>query len=111
MRRNVAPGLAISTSTSARQQRGDRARENGSVAYRCGPADPIRGANTVPSPMHGEITTPIGDATFDAADRLAIINLIGAYVQFYDAGRLDEWQAMLADAAEVRFLNRDRTVS
>ena len=53
----------------------------------------------------------MGDATFDAADRLAIINLIGAYVHFYDAGRLDEWQTVFADAAEVRFFNRDRVVS
>jgi hypothetical protein len=56
------------------------------------------------SPMSGETTTPIGDAPFDAADRLAIINLIGAYVQLYDAGRLDEWQTVFADAAEVRVL-------
>src|SRR5215204_299837 len=75
-----------------------------SAEYRCGLANPNpRSSHSMLSPMSGETTTPIGEATFDAADRLAIINLIGAYVQLYDAGRLDEWQTVFADAAEVRF--------
>src|SRR6266702_4380976 len=53
----------------------------------------------------------MGDATFDAADRLAIPNLLGAYAQTYDAARLDEWREVFADSADVRFLNRDRTVT
>jgi len=32
-----------------------------------------------------------GDASFNAADRLAIINLFGAYAQSYDAGKTDEF--------------------
>ena len=32
----------------------------------------------------------IGDTAFDAADRLAIINLFGAYAYAYDENELDE---------------------
>jgi hypothetical protein len=55
------------------------------------------------TPVQGKTAIPIGDATFDPADRLAIVNLFGAYAQTYDAARLDEWRALFADSAEVRF--------
>jgi hypothetical protein len=42
---------------------------------------------------------------------MAIVNLFGAYAQTYDADRLDEWRALFADSADVRFMNRDRTVT
>jgi SnoaL-like domain len=58
-----------------------------------------------------ETTIPTGDATFDAADRLAIVNLFGAYAHTYDAAHLDEWRELFADTADVRFLNRDRAVT
>lgn len=32
-----------------------------------------------------------GDASFKPADRLAVINLFGAYAQSYDAGKTDEF--------------------
>ena len=63
------------------------------------------------SPAPGEKAPLMGDAKFDATDRLAIINLLGAYVQIYDAGRLDEWQTVFADAADVRFFAHDRVTS
>jgi len=38
-----------------------------------------------------------GDASFNAADRLAIINLFGAYAQSYDAGKTDEFLSVFTD--------------
>ena len=40
----------------------------------------------------------IGDRAFDAADRLAIINLFGAYAYTYDENELDEFRALFTDA-------------
>jgi hypothetical protein len=37
-----------------------------------------------------EFKLTIGDTAFDAADRLAIINLFGAYAYTYDENELDE---------------------
>ena len=61
--------------------------------------------------VQGETVIPKGDATFDAAERLAIVNLFGAYAQHYDAGRLDEWRELFTESADVRFLNRGRAVT
>jgi len=63
------------------------------------------------SPIPGESATLMGEATFDAVDRLAIMNPSGAYAHYYDAGRLDQWQTVFTDAADVRFFARDRAVS
>ena len=63
------------------------------------------------TPGQGKTMIPKGDATFDAADRLAIVNLFGAYAQTYDAAHLDEWRELFADSADVRFLNRGRAVT
>src|SRR5688500_16231120 len=65
----------------------------------------------VTSTVPGESAPLKGEATFDAADRLAVINLLGFYAHNYDAGRLDEWQSVFTDDAEVRFFARDRVVT
>lgn len=41
-----------------------------------------------------EFTLTIGDTAFDAADRLAIINLFGADAYTYDENELDEFRAL-----------------
>ncbi len=38
---------------------------------------------------------------FDAADRLAIINLLGAYAHTYDGDRLDEFRALFTESPEL----------
>ncbi|MGB9302383.1 MAG: nuclear transport factor 2 family protein [Mycobacterium sp.] len=38
---------------------------------------------------------------FDAADRLAIINLLGAYAHTYDEDRLDEFRALFTASPEL----------
>jgi hypothetical protein len=58
------------------------------------------------SSTQSETAILAGDTTFDATDRLAVMNLIGAYGQSYDAGRLDKWRTLFTDSADVRFLNR-----
>src|SRR5436190_1358038 len=55
-------------------------------------------------------TRPAGDSSFDAADRLAIINLFGAYARTYDAAITDEWLALFTDQAELRFVYQDKTL-
>ena len=49
-----------------------------------------------------------GDASFNAADRLAIINLFGTYAQSYDAGKLDEFRSVFADKVELKFMSGDQ---
>ena len=56
------------------------------------------------------VNTP-GDAWFNAADRLAIINLFGAYAQSYDAGKLDEFISLFADKVELKYMNGDKVVA
>jgi SnoaL-like domain len=43
----------------------------------------------------------VGSADFDAADRLAIINLLGAYAQMYDEDRLDEFRDLFTESPEL----------
>ena len=45
-----------------------------------------------------EFKLTIGDTASDAADRLAIIKLFGAYAYTYDENELDEFRALLTDA-------------
>lgn len=52
------------------------------------------------------VTAP-GDASFNAADRLAIINLFGAYAQSYDTGNLKEFMSLFTDKVELKYMNRD----
>jgi SnoaL-like domain len=43
----------------------------------------------------------VGNVGFDAADRLAIINLLGAYAHTYDEDRLDEFRALFTESPEL----------
>jgi hypothetical protein len=43
----------------------------------------------------------VGNAGFDAADRLAINNLLGAYAHTYDEDRLDEFRALFTESPEL----------
>jgi len=45
-----------------------------------------------------------GDASFNAADRLAIINLFGAYAQSYDAGKTDEFLSVFTEKVELIYI-------
>jgi hypothetical protein len=47
----------------------------------------------------------IGSVAFDVADRLAIINLFGAYAYSYDENRLDEFRALFTDAPQLGLLH------
>jgi len=52
-----------------------------------------------------------GDASFNAADRLAIINLFGAYAQSYDAGKTDEFLSVFTDEVELKYMSGDKVVA
>jgi hypothetical protein len=58
-----------------------------------------------------EFKLTIGDTAFDAADRLAIINLFGAYAYTYDENELDEFRALLTDAPELVLRHENRMLS
>ena len=45
--------------------------------------------------------TDIGGVAFDAADRLAIINLFGAYAYTYDQNELDAFRALFTESPEL----------
>jgi len=44
-----------------------------------------------------------GDASLNAADRLAIIDLFGAYSQDYDAGKPGEFLSVFTDTVELTY--------
>jgi SnoaL-like domain len=48
---------------------------------------------------------------FDVADRLAIINLFGAYAHTYDGNRLDEFRALFTDAPQFGLLHEGTELS
>ncbi len=52
-----------------------------------------------------------GDASFNAADRLAIINLFGNYAQLYDAGNLEEFKSLFTDNVDIKLMERDKVVA
>jgi len=52
-----------------------------------------------------------GDAHFDVADRLAVINLLGAYAYTYDHDRLDEFRALFTESPELVLLHEGRVLS
>lgn len=58
-----------------------------------------------------EFKLTIGDTAFDAADRLAIINLFGAYAYRYDENELDEFCALFTDSPELVLRHEDRMLS
>ncbi len=48
---------------------------------------------------------------FDVADRLAIINLLGAYAHSYDENRLDEFRALFVEAPQLGLLHEGTELS
>jgi hypothetical protein len=57
---------------------------------------------------------PIGDVgsvAFDVTDRLAIINLFGAYAYTDDENRLDEFRTLFTDSPELVLLHEGRALS
>jgi SnoaL-like domain len=53
----------------------------------------------------------VGSAAFDVADRLAIINLFGAYAYSYDENRLDDFRALFTESPELVLLHEGRPLS
>jgi hypothetical protein len=53
----------------------------------------------------------IGSVAFDVADRLAIINLFGAYAYTYDADRLDDFRALFTESPQLVLLHDGDTLS
>jgi SnoaL-like domain len=53
----------------------------------------------------------VGSVAFDVADRLAIINLFGAYAYTYDENRLDEFRALFAESPELVLLHEGQPLS
>jgi hypothetical protein len=55
----------------------------------------------------GQLASPggVGSVAFDVADRLAIINLFGAYAHSYDENRLDEFRALFTEAPRIGLLH------
>jgi SnoaL-like domain len=53
----------------------------------------------------------VGSVAFDVADRLAIINLFGAYAYTYDENRLDEFRALFTESPQLVLLHEGRTLS
>jgi hypothetical protein len=47
----------------------------------------------------------VGSVAFDAADRLAIINLFAAYAYTYDENRLDEFRELFTEAPRLGLLH------
>lgn len=47
----------------------------------------------------------VGSVGFDVADRLAIINLFGAYAYTYDENRLDEFRALFTESPQLVLLH------
>lgn len=53
----------------------------------------------------------IGSVAFDVADRLAIINLFGAYAYTYDADRLDDFRTLFTESPELVLLHGGEPLS
>jgi hypothetical protein len=53
----------------------------------------------------------VGSVDFDVADRLAIINLFGAYAHTYDENRLDEFRALFTEAPRLGLLHEGSELS
>lgn len=47
----------------------------------------------------------VGSVAFDVADRLAIINLFGAYAYTYDGDRLDAFRALFTESPQLVLLH------
>jgi hypothetical protein len=53
----------------------------------------------------------IGDTAFDVADRLAIINMFGAYAYTYDENHLDDFRELFTGSPELVVRHEDRSLS
>jgi len=53
----------------------------------------------------------VGSVAFDGTDRLAIINLFGAYAYTYDENQLDEFRALFTESPELVLLHEGRVLS
>jgi hypothetical protein len=53
----------------------------------------------------------VGSGAFDVADRLAIINLLGAYAYTYDENRLDDFRALFTESPELVLWHEGRPLS
>ena len=51
----------------------------------------------------------VGSTAFDVADRLAIINLFGAYADFYDQNQLADFRLLFTESPELGLRLRDGT--
>jgi SnoaL-like domain len=58
-----------------------------------------------------EAAEGVGSVAFDVADRLAIINLFGAYAYTYDENRLDEFRALFTESPELVLLHDSTPLS
>ncbi len=53
----------------------------------------------------------VGGVTFNVADRLAIINLLGAYAFTYDNDRLDDFRALFTESPELVLWHEGQVLS
>lgn len=53
----------------------------------------------------------VGSVGFDVGDRLAIINLFGAYAYTYDENRLDEFRTLFTDSPELVLVHEGHPLS
>jgi hypothetical protein len=53
----------------------------------------------------------VGSVAFEVADRLAIINLFGAYAYTYDENRLDEFRALFTESPDLVLVHEGRPLS
>lgn len=53
----------------------------------------------------------VGRADFDVTDRLAIINLFGAYAYTYDENRLDDFRTVFTESPQLVLLHEGRPLS
>lgn len=61
--------------------------------------------------VHGQPIEGAGSVAFDAADRLAIVNLFGAYAYTYDHNRLDEFRQLFTESPELVLLHEGQPLS
>jgi SnoaL-like domain len=54
---------------------------------------------------------PLGDASFNPADRLAVTNLVASYGPLYDQSKLTEWRALFVEKPIVEFWMGDKKLS
>jgi hypothetical protein len=53
----------------------------------------------------------VGSADFDVADRLAIINLFGAYAYTYDENLLDDFRGLFTESPQLVLQHEGKTLS